>query len=61
MTLWTDLNSDSLALTWLKSYCRPTVVKEPDQAGLALITGPASMPEMERFRVGTEELPEGKK
>ena len=49
--VWTDVDWMSPAINWLQFDCECSVVTEPCMANFAIITKPASMPDLDYFRV----------
>jgi phosphonate C-P lyase system protein PhnH len=56
--VWTDVDRKSPAISWLQSGCGGAVVTETCMANFAIITKPAAMPALDRFRVGQYEYPD---
>jgi alpha-D-ribose 1-methylphosphonate 5-triphosphate synthase subunit PhnH len=56
--LWTDLSWNSSAVNWFQLHCGCSVVTEPCMAHFALITQPAIMPPLDRFKIGDNLHPE---
>jgi alpha-D-ribose 1-methylphosphonate 5-triphosphate synthase subunit PhnH len=56
--IWTDLPSRSRAPQWLLARTGAAFVTEPSMASLALVTNPARMPRLHRFRFGDDQRPE---
>ncbi len=55
--VWTDLHRDAPALGWMKFHCGAPFVEGPEAADYAVVTRPLEMPELMRFRQGTEREP----
>jgi alpha-D-ribose 1-methylphosphonate 5-triphosphate synthase subunit PhnH len=51
MPVWTDIDWDSPAISWLLFGCNSIVVTEPCMADFVLVTEPASMPDLSYFRI----------
>jgi alpha-D-ribose 1-methylphosphonate 5-triphosphate synthase subunit PhnH len=49
--VWTDVDWISPAIRWLQFDCESSVVTEPCMANFAIVTKPASMPDLDYFRV----------
>jgi alpha-D-ribose 1-methylphosphonate 5-triphosphate synthase subunit PhnH len=49
--VWTDVDWISPAISWLQFDCESSVVTEPCMANFAIVTKPASMPDLDYFRV----------
>jgi alpha-D-ribose 1-methylphosphonate 5-triphosphate synthase subunit PhnH len=56
--VWTDIAPRTQAPRWLCAETGASLVTEPGMASLALITIPARMPRLQRFRLGDEQRPE---
>jgi alpha-D-ribose 1-methylphosphonate 5-triphosphate synthase subunit PhnH len=56
--VWTDVDWMSPAIYWLQFDCESSVVTEPCMANFAIVTKPASMPDLDYFRVGRYGYPE---
>lgn len=56
--VWTDIPAGSRAPQWLLARTGAAFVTEPSMASLALITNPARMPRLHRFRFGDDQRPE---
>ncbi len=56
--LWLDAAARSAeAVEWLRFHCGVPVVDAPGAAHFALVAAPASMPALESFDAGTDEMP----
>jgi alpha-D-ribose 1-methylphosphonate 5-triphosphate synthase subunit PhnH len=56
--VWTDIDDQSSAVSWLQRCCQSSLVTEPGMANFAIVTQPVAMPDLEYFRVGTYDYPE---
>lgn len=56
--VWTDIDWESPAISWLLFGCNSNIVTEPCMADFVLITEPASMPDLNYFRIARCEYPE---
>jgi alpha-D-ribose 1-methylphosphonate 5-triphosphate synthase subunit PhnH len=56
--VWTDIDLNSPAISWLQFGCGSSVVTETCMAYYAIITKPASMPALNFFRIGPYKYPE---
>ena len=56
--VWTDVDWQSPAISWLQFGCGCSVVTEPCMANFAIVTRPDVMPALNYFRVGRYEQPE---
>ncbi len=56
--VWTDIDWDSPAISWLLFGCNSNIVTEPCMADFVLVTDPASMPDLNYFRIARCEYPE---
>jgi alpha-D-ribose 1-methylphosphonate 5-triphosphate synthase subunit PhnH len=56
--VWTDIDWISPAISWLQFDCESSVVTEPCMANFAIVTKPASMPDLDYFRVDRHEYHE---
>ena len=56
--VWTDVDWISPAISWLQFDCESSVVTEPCMANFAIVTKPASMPDLDCFRVDRYEYHE---
>lgn len=56
--VWTDVDWISPAISWLQFDCESSVVTEPCMANFAIVTKPASMPDLDYFRVDRYEYHE---
>lgn len=56
--LWTDIDWESPAISWLQFGCGSCIVTEPSMANFSIITKPATMPSLNYFRIDRYEYPE---
>jgi alpha-D-ribose 1-methylphosphonate 5-triphosphate synthase subunit PhnH len=56
--LWTDLESNSMTIGWLRFHCGCPVLKNPSEATFAMITNHDAMPSLDHFKTGDEKCPE---
>lgn len=56
--LWSDLNPDGDAMTWIRFHTGCPLVEEPSKAGFALITKCDKLPPVSQFAAGSAESPE---
>jgi alpha-D-ribose 1-methylphosphonate 5-triphosphate synthase subunit PhnH len=56
--VWTDVDWKNPAINWLQFDCESSVVTEPCMANFAIVTKPASMPDLDYFRVDRYEYHE---
>jgi alpha-D-ribose 1-methylphosphonate 5-triphosphate synthase subunit PhnH len=56
--LWTDLETDSEAVNWIRFHCGCPVTADPHASRFALIMDENSLPPMGRFHLGLDECPE---
>ncbi|CAB1066046.1 hypothetical protein D1BOALGB6SA_10845 [Olavius sp. associated proteobacterium Delta 1] len=56
--VWTDIDWQSPAISWLQFGCNSSIVTEPCMANFVIVTEPGTMPDLEYFRVGRYEYPE---
>ena len=56
--VWTDIELNNPAISWLQVGCKSSIVTEPCMAYYAIITKPASIPALDYFRIGPYEYPE---
>lgn len=57
-TLWTDLDTGSPVLPWLRFHCGCPVIDATGRSDFALATAAGRLPPLEAFRRGTDEAPE---
>lgn len=56
--LWTDLDSDQMAIGWLRFHCGCPVGQNLSEATFAMITNNDAMPSLNKFKSGNDECPE---
>lgn len=57
-TLWTDLDTGSPVLPWLRFHCGCPVIDDTARSDFALATAAGRLPPLEAFQPGTDEAPE---
>ena len=57
-TFWIDIELKSPVISWIQLVCGSIIVTEPCLASFAVITRPAVMPALDRFRIGPIEYPD---
>ncbi|MBN1225521.1 MAG: phosphonate C-P lyase system protein PhnH [Deltaproteobacteria bacterium] len=56
--LWTDLETESEAVDWLRFHCGCPIVSDQSEAVFGLYTSSKAIGQLEKFKVGRDECPE---